>query len=220
MSTKNVTTSQQSGVFAPAGMANYNQFQGAGGNALMQYMSDPMQSTFFNQRVAMGNQNLFNLFNRNNQNIMNRASLFGGNQMPGFLQNQLTQSGYQLSGAQAQNFNQNLFYADQARQNAMYQGLNYRPLQTGSTGTQTQQTSGLGTWLPQVAGMGLSALTMGMGGMPGMGGGGGAASFGGNVFRSIADSGAPIQTTGMDTGGLQPSAPVFLPQIPNNQGWS
>src|SRR5205807_3073664 len=113
------------------------------------------------------------LFNRNNSNIANRASMFGGANVPGFLQNQFLQSGNQLAANQANNFNSQLMYANNLRFNAANNMMNWRPLQTGSTGTQTQTTSGLGTWLPQVAGMGLSLATMGMGGM-----GDGGSSFG------------------------------------------
>jgi len=38
----------------------------------------------------------------------------------------------------------------------------YKPLQTG--GTSTESTGGLGTWLPQVLGAGLGAVTGGLGG--------------------------------------------------------
>ena len=177
MSTTKTTTSsnQSTNTYNPQSMGLFQQFGQAGGGALMDMLQNPLQQTGFNQRLQMGNQNAFNLAARNNSNIMNRASMFGGNQMPGFLQNQMTQSGNWLAGQQSQNFNQNLLYADQMRQMAMGQALGYRPLQTGgtSTGTQQQKTGGLGTWLPQVAGMGLSLAT---GGLP-FGGGGGGDSF-------------------------------------------
>jgi hypothetical protein len=163
MSTKNTTTSTNSNVFDPQSMGRYQQFGSAGGTALLDMLQDPLKQTGFNQRVAQGNQFAFNLATRNNSNIMNRASLFGGNNIPGFLQNQLGQSQNWLAGQQSQNFNQNLLYADQMRQMAMGQALGYRPLQTGATGQQTQSQSGLGTWLPQVAGMALGAATGGLG---------------------------------------------------------
>ena len=182
MSTTKTTTSsnQSTNTYDPGSMGLFQQFGQSGGNALMDMLKDPLQQTGFNQRLQMGNQQAFNLAARNNSNIMNRASMFGGNQMPGFLQNQMTQSGNWLAGQQSQNFNQNLLYADQMRQMAMGQALGYRPLQTGgrSTGQQQQTTGGLGTWLPQVAGMGLSALTGGLGGgLMGMMGGGGGDAF-------------------------------------------
>ena len=197
MSTKNVTSSTQNATYNPASMSAYNSFLGAGSNVLMDTLNDPLKASGFNQRLQLGNTNAFNLFNRNNSNIMQRASMFGGRQMPGFLQNQLTQSGNQLASTQAANFNSNLLYADQLRQQAMGQALGYHPLQTGSTGTQTQTTGGLGTWLPQVAGMGLSLATAGLGG--GMLGGGGMYSGASNTGR------APMPSPGSLDPGPAPS---------------
>lgn len=190
-------------------MANFRQFGNAGSTALMDMLQDPLKQTGFNQRVQMGNQNAFNLASRNNSNVMNRASMFGGNQIPGFLQNQLNQGQNWLAGQQSQNFNQNLLYSDQMRQQAMGQALGYRPLQTG--GTQTQQQSGLGTWLPQVAGMALGAATMGMGG--GMGGASSGTFSGGSMGAFQNSMGSNNSFIGglnpsMGMGGLQdPSAP-------------
>lgn len=206
MSTQNVTKSTQNAFFDPQSMQRFQQFGSAGGTALLDMLQDPLKQTGFNQRVAMGNQFAFNLANRNNQNIMGRASLFGGNQIPGFLQNQMTQSGNWLAGQQSQNFNQNLLYADQMRQQAMGQALGYRPLQTGSTGTQTQQTSGLGTWLPQVAGMGLSLAT---GGMSGMFGGGSSGGF---------FSGAGAKSIGFDPSMGSATGPAQAPDL-GNPSW-
>jgi hypothetical protein len=75
------------------------------------------------------------------------------------------------------------------RNNALASAMNFRPLQTG--GTSVQQTSGLGTWLPQVVGMGMAAVTGGLsGGMSGamMGAGKGALSSMPNGMGAAASS--------------------------------
>lgn len=173
MSTTKTTTSSNTANFDPNSMNRFQQLGASGGNALMDYMNDPMKSTAFNQRMQQSNLFNLNLANRNQQGTLQRMGQFGGAQMPGFLQTQMDNNQGWLSSNQSNSFNNNMFYADQSRQNAMNAGLNYRPLQTGSQGTQSQTTGGLGTWLPQVAGMGLSLATGGMGGMFGGGSGGG-----------------------------------------------
>jgi hypothetical protein len=56
----------------------------------------------------------------------------------------------------------------------------YQPLQTG----QAQTTSGLGTWLPQVAGMAMNALMPGVDSM--MGGGSFSGGYQGNPYNGQA----------------------------------
>lgn len=159
------TTSTNTAQFDPGSMSTFQNFNRMGSNVLQQNIADPMKQINFNQRIAQSNSNLFNLNQRNNSNVAQRASMFG-NGMPGFAQNQLNQNNRWLSGQQNQNFNQNLFYADQLRQNSANSMLNYKPLQTGSTNV--QQQSGLGTWLGPLVSAGVGAATMGMtGGMSG-----------------------------------------------------
>jgi len=153
-------------------MGQYNTLGAAGTGVLQQDMLNPMQQSGFQQNLQMGNQNAFNLATRNNTNIANRASMFGGNNEPGFLQNLQGQNNNWLAGQQSQNFNQNLLYSDQLRQSAATQSLGYRPLQTGGTqqGTSTQSTGGVGAWAGPLISAGVGAAT---GGMSGMFGGGG-----------------------------------------------
>lgn len=158
-------------------MGQYNTLGAGGTGVLQQDMLNPMQQSGFQQNLQMGNQNAFNLSNRNNQNIQNRAGMFGGATTPGFLQNQMTQSGNQLASNQSSIFNQNLLYSDQLRQSAATQSLGYRPLQTGGTqqGTQTQSTGGVGAWATPIISAGLGVATGGMSTLMG----GAASAFGG-----------------------------------------
>jgi hypothetical protein len=195
MPTKNTTTNTAQ--FDPNSKDTYNSFLNGGSNVLRQDISNPMSQIGFNQRIAQGNQNLFNNFQRMNSNVANRASLFGG-QTPGFASSQLNRNQRALSAGQNQNFNQNLLYADQVRQNAASQMLNFRPLQTGSTST--QQQSGLGTWLPQVASMGLGIATGGMSSLAG----------GASKMFSGTPQGAALNAPNQN----------FISQMPTNMSYS
>lgn len=168
------TTSTNTAQFDPNSMNAYQGAISGGMGVLNQDIANPMSQIGFNQRIAMGNSQLFNSFQRNNSSLAQRAGAFGG-ATPLFLQNQLAQNQRSLSSGQANLFNQNLLYADQVRQGAASQMMNFRPLQTGSTTTQAQ--SGVGTWLGPIASAGIGAATMGMGGF---GGGGGFGQSSGN----------------------------------------
>lgn len=167
MSTKTTTTNTAQ--FDPNSM---NAYQGAISGAMgvwNQDIANPQKQIGFNQRIAQGNSQLFNTFQRNNTSLAQRASAFGGT-TPGFLQNQMAQNQRSLSSGQANLFNQNLLYADQVRQNAATQMGNFKPLQTGST--MTQQKSGLGTWFGPLLSAGVALGTAGMGARGNQGGGG------------------------------------------------
>jgi len=210
MPTKNTTTSNNSLQFDPNSMNVYRGFQTGGSNVLQQDISDPLSQIGFNQRLAMGNQNAFNLFSARNQGVANRASAFGGN-TPLFLQNQFNRNANMLSGMQANNFNQNLLYADQVRQNAATQMLGYRPLQTGSNTKTTQQTSGVGTWLGPAASIGLGIATGGM------------SAFSPSVNpmmsmgRNALQSAGPSTYANYDNSLQAPSGPDYS-QMPNLNG--
>lgn len=219
MPTKTTTTnnSSQNSIFNPASMAQYNSFQGSGGNVLQQDVQNPMSQIGFNQRLQMGNQNLFNMFQQRNSQIGNQMGAWGGN-TPGFLQNQLNNNARGLTGMQAGMFNQNMLYADQLRQGAAQQMLSYRPLQTGSnsTSTSTQSTGGVGAWLSPIMSAGLGIATGGMssllgGGMKSLFGGGGGGFFGGAgngpMDPSMNNSGSGMQNTNYDPlAGQMPSS--------------
>lgn len=162
------TTNTNTNSYNPGSLSNFNSFLTTGARVLNQNVQDPTKQIGFNQRLQMGNQNLFNMFHNRNSQIGSRASLFGG-QVPGFLQSQLNNNSRGLAGAQASNFNQNLLYADRLRQQSADAMLNYRPLQTG--GTQTQQQSGSGTWLSPIVSAGLRIATGDFGSSKPSGGG-------------------------------------------------
>lgn len=178
MPTTNKTTNTAQ--FDPNSMNAYQSGISSGMGVLQQDVANPMKQIGFNQRIAQGNSQLFNSFQRNNASLAQRAGGFGGT-TPGFMQNQLAQNQRSLSSGQANLFNQNLLYADQLKQNAASQMMNFKPLQTGSTSTQS--TGGVGTWLGPLISAGTAIATGGM--STGGGGGGG----NGSGFYAGANSG-------------------------------
>ena len=179
MSTKKQTTVQ----FNKAGESAYNTLIPQASGVMGQFMQDPMKSIFFNNQLAMGNKQI----DRGNQSqiatLLNNMRGMGGGGMNPFMLSMLAQGNRTASGNKADLLRALLGQATQARMGAAQQGMGFQPLQTG----QTQKTSGLGTWLPQVIGAGLGAATSfatgGASGLLGMG-------FGGNP-TSPGDLGTP-----------------------------
>lgn len=179
MSTKNTTTSTNQ--YNSQSMGQYNKLQNQYGGLLSQYMNNPMGavSGIYDQSGQMAQQNAAQLGQSGMSNLANNqaASGFGGTNMPAYMQSQIAAQGRATSGMQSNAFLQNNLAKNQAALGVQQFGASqagmYRPLQTG--GTQTKQTGGLGSWLPQVAG---GALGMAMAGMTG-GASGGAGMMGG-----------------------------------------
>jgi len=160
MSTQNVN--QQTGTFNTAGMNAYNSFIPQYMSGMSQFAQNPLQSSFFNTQVNMQNQQNRAAFGsmRNQMNQNMAAGGYVGN-MPAFMQDQNLNISRGLASANAGSFNNLLLGSNQLRMSALNSMGNFRPLQTGQTTTQTQ--SGLGTWLPQLASMGMGAAGLGMG---------------------------------------------------------
>lgn len=217
MSKKTVTTTNQTqnqtqaATFDPASLNAYHSLLAPAQSALTDYMQNPLQSTAFDQRNQLANQNAFALASRNKSNILANSGTFASGNMPAYLQSALGRNSRALSATQSNSFLQNLLYADQTRQSATNSALGFRPLQTGGTssgtmsGTQTQQTSGLGTWLPQLVGAGLGIAGTLAGGGIGKAAGATSGLFSGGsssaMSGSIANNNAFIG--GLDT--YQPS---------------
>lgn len=165
--------------FNPASMKLYQQYLAGIGPQVLNFASQPYTNPQYLLEQSMG-QNMANtLGQRGVANVMNNMSSMGFGNMPGFQQSLLANAGRQTMGLQSQAW-QNAFRNAGARQQfAMGLGASFQPLMTGTNSNfanqQTTQTSGLGTWLPQVAGAALGAFTGGLGGGLGsmMGGGGG-----------------------------------------------
>jgi hypothetical protein len=151
--------------------------------------ANPTYQLMLGQSLKAANQ----LGQQGIQSVLARAAQSGFGEDSPFAQSQLDRAARANTALQSNAFSQNLFAADQRRQNATRSAMGYQPLVTGQTGDQTTKTSGLGTWLPQVAGMGLAAAT---------------APFTGGM--SLMGAGAPFIPSGT-TGMSEPSLPMSAP---------
>lgn len=167
MPTTNKTSS--SGVFNQQSMGQYNQLQSGIGSNLQDFMSNPLQSSFFNTQVQMAQRANGNRAQAQNQSLLQNAQTGGyvGN-LPAFMQGQLQQNSRQLSANNSGSFNNLLLGANQLRFGATQSAQGYKPLQTGNDTTQSQ--GGIGSWLGPIASAGIAAGGMMMGMPPGMGG--------------------------------------------------
>ena len=176
MSTTKTTTSSQQNQYDPGSMSTYQNLTGAGGQAISDEIRNPYGNMFFNQQLQMMRRQQGQSQLQGQQSLQQRAQAMGINPSSPQYFSQLNKLQRQGEAGEAQGYGNLLLNAANLRQGAIGAAMNYRPLQTGQTGKQTESTGGLGTWLPQVAGMGLSALTGGMGGGMGSMGGGFAAT--------------------------------------------
>lgn len=174
MSTK--TEDKSSVQFDPQSMKRYQGWQGAAMPWLQQMFTNPFGSSMFQQNLGQNMQ----ASNRMGGNLMRNA--FANFGLPNTAQGTsgaknalMAQLGRYGTNLNFQGFSNAINSAQQNMWNAGGLGSSlFQPLQTGQTNVQTK--SGLGTWLPQLAAMGISAATMGMGsplmgmagGLPGM----------------------------------------------------
>jgi hypothetical protein len=179
MSQTKTTNSSQSTQFNPQSMSQFNSLQPQIGSLLSQYMQNPLKSGMFNLRLQNATKAVNQMGQQGASNIMQNtvAGGFGGGNMAAFKNAMLAQNSRATSANLSNAFSQNLLGQQQLQQNAMMGAMNYKPLATGQSGTQTQTVSGLGSWLPQLAGAAIGAFAGGMGGLP-------AAPTGGSMFSA------------------------------------
>lgn len=159
------TQSNQQNQYNPQSMGTYNSLQGGLGSTLNSYMTNPFGNPFFQTQQQLGTRQAGNLNQSNMSNLMgniNASGMMGGAGSPAALEMIQNQMRGNTANTANLGFLQPVQNAQGMQQFAIGQANAYRPLQTGQS--QTQQTSGLGTWLPQVAGMALGGLTGGLGG--------------------------------------------------------
>ena len=175
LSTQNKQTSTNQ--YDPQSMGVFGGLNKTFGSAIQDEIQNPYSSMFFNQQLGMGNQAMQTQAASGNQAMLQRAQALGISPSSPLFASMMSQQQRGNQSNQSNMFNNLLLQAGQLRQGAIGQAGAYRPLQTGQSQVQTQ--SGLGTWLPQLAG---AALGVGMGaatgGMSKMGGGG---PFGGSA---------------------------------------
>ena len=225
MSTKQTTQTNQNQQWAnqydPASMKTYQQFLGS----FAPYMTGQVNNPFGNPFYQFGLQQSMKGASQAGANNMGalaqlmRTSGFGGSAGQGFQAAQMGRIGRANSGMMANAKIQNVLGALTRQQGMAQSMMGYQPLVTGGNaqmqGTQTTSTGGLGSWLPQVAGMGMSALMGGLGmgapsmlskvsapslGFGGMGGMMGGASM--NPLSSYGASSWDVVPPTVDTSGL------------------
>jgi hypothetical protein len=183
--TSSATQSQQqsgssqggfSNIYDPASMQRYQAAQGQALGGLQSWAQNPLQNSFFNTLAQMQRQNVGQQGQSAVQSLLQNALTSGFGQAGGggspYMQSLMAQQSRAQSGQQAQGFNALLAQMPQYQLQALsaLQG-GFNPLQTGGTqnqsykgnmtgqqnSQQTQQMSGLGTWLPQLIGGALGA---------------------------------------------------------------
>lgn len=215
------TTQKTSSQFAPSGMATYNAVQPNLAQTLSYYLggqsggvgsnAGPFGSSLFKSAYGQGTINAQQQGQTAMGNIGQNAAQFGGGNVPGFLQSQAKQAGYQTSGAQQNSYWNALNSTVNSQLGAASTAAGFKPLQTG----QTQTTSGLGTWLPQLLGAGISAglapFTGGMslGGLAGSLGqqptlGGSSSGFSNAMMAGVNPSANPAPSFGLPSGASIP----------------
>jgi hypothetical protein len=200
MSTTKKTTNQ----YNQAGMNAYNAFQPQLQSILGGYASNPFGNPFYQLNLSSNMAQAGRSVGNMNQNALSQFNMTGMGGAPnGALTSLKAQLGRYGSGVYANAFQNAASNAFTNQMGALNTMAGYRPLQTG----QTQQTSGLGTWLPQVAGMAIAGAAAPFTGgaslmaMPGLLGGMGSAndnSFG----TAVGGNGGQGQ---LNFGGMLPS---------------
>jgi len=209
MSTKTTTSSDnQSNLnFDPGSMSLYKNLTGNAGNVLNQYMNNPFTNAFYQMGLQTSQKGAMQQGQNNIQAMLQnmKVSGLGGASGAGFQQAQLGKIGRSNASMLSQANLGNVMNAFQRQLGATGMGMAFQPLMTGekSHGQQTQQTGGLGTWLPQLAGAAFGGLTGGLGGL--FGGGGGAGSGLISPTMSSMAGGAPTMIPGM-MGGINSMA--------------
>ena len=203
MGTTNTTTGSNTSQlqFNPLAQGVYNNLIGGAGQQLQGYINSP----FSNPQYTLGAAQLqagAKAAGQQNMNMLNQNQLaqgLGGQAGQGWLGAQRAQTGRANQAMSSQANIQNVLAALQRQQSAIGTGLSFSPQLTGQTGqfSQTSSMGGLGSWLPQLLGAGLSA-------------GIGAANAGGGT------SGLFANPTGGSVGGVSnPSlmSPSYMPSM-------
>jgi len=196
MGKKTTTKTEQKNVFDPASKSAYDAYTSNIQQALLPLINDPFGGPLFNLWLQNMQKQTSQSQGRNARNIMQNAGQFSLNNPGAFQASQLARNSRGTSAMQ-QNALFNAFQmANQNRFNAMQLGQSFNPLLTGQNTTSVQKTSGLGTWLPQVAGIaasiGLAPFTGGAS-LAGMGGFLGGKGNGGMAASTLPGSAASYQ---------------------------
>lgn len=194
MSTKKQTNTVQTNTYDPGSMNAFRGFTGQLQGFTKQWLGGNPESTpgfGLNYQANLNNANA--IAGRNLRNVTANAFALGGNPNSAATQAILARSARMGSGLQSNAF-MNAYQNALSQQNfAAQMAGSYKPLQTGGTQNTTEQTSGLGTWLPQLAAAGIGAAASFMNpasaaGRMGGGMGGGFSGGGGGLFSNMGSA--------------------------------
>lgn len=219
MSTTNTTSgsNQSSLQFNPAAQQQYNNLVTSGGNQLQGMINNPFGNALYSMGAAASQKGAAQQ-GQNNMGVLNqnqKTQGLGGQAGAGWLAAQKAMTGRANASMMSQANVSNVMNALQRQMAATGMGMSFAPQLTGQSGnfSQTQSTGGLGTWLPQVAGMALGGLTGGLSSglgaamtQTGAGSGGGYAAPSTTQGGGIAGPGSSFTGFGMapPSAGLNP----------------
>ncbi len=164
MSTKTQTNQSSSSAlnYDPSSLSLYKNLTGAGGKVLSGYMNNPFGNPAYTMGLQQSVRGATQAGANNMQALTQRMKASGltGQAGAGFLQAQGAQQGRANQSLLSQANIANVMAAMQRQLGATGMGMSYSPLMTGenSQGQSTTTKSGLGTWLPQLIGAGVSGL--------------------------------------------------------------
>lgn len=170
MSTKTTTDSNNTLNYDSASKNIYSQLTGAGSNVLLDYIKNPLNNSSYNLGLGQSMRGATSLGNQNIQSMLNNMKLsgIGGGAGNAFQQAMMGNIGRGNQSLRSQANLGNVFQALNRQMTATGMGMSFSPLLTGESGHSTQQTGGLGTWLPQLLGtLGGAAMGAATGGMSG-----------------------------------------------------
>jgi hypothetical protein len=162
MSQKKQTSTTQTNTYDPSSMNAFKGFTSQVGGYTGQWLgadgtTAANKTPGFNlmYQSALNNANAMNA--RNVRNIGSNALALGSNPNSAATQAILARAGRASTNTQASAYMNSYQNALNQQTSAAQMAAAYKPLQTGGTQNTTETTGGLGSWLPQIAGMGLSA---------------------------------------------------------------
>ncbi len=217
MSSNTKTTTTNS--YDPTSLNTYHGLQGGIGSTLSYFMTPGRLQNAWMQQSNNAIGQIGNRMNSNtNSNLI--AGGWGGGNQGAFQQAQLNRNMRATSNMQGNAFLNSLIQGSQLQLQATGMAQGYQPLQTGSTQDQTK--SGLGTWLPQLAGAGLglgsSFLSGGIGAAPSMGALNNIGGLAGSSFGAAGNLGNQI-FNGNPSAYAPPGNSFMQPIGPTLPGW-
>ena len=181
MSTKKTTTTTNQ--YDPTSKAAQEALTKGGSSVMQGYMNNPFSNPAYTQGLQQSMRGATQAGQNNMAALQSqmRTSGMSGGAANAFQMAQMGRIGRANSALMSQANISNVQNALSRQMGAAQSGLNYNPLQTGQNAV--QQTSGTGTWLPQLAG---AALGAGMGMMTG-GMSSALGAFGGGSVGGVSD---------------------------------